>query len=177
MHGNYGLSYEQSKSQLTVWAMLAAPFLLSTDLRTIKPKIKELLLNRDVIAVDQDALGISGRVVSIIGRIYTWTRPVLPIISGQNSFAVAFVSRRNDGVPFAFNVTLADLELTNPGGYDVKVSQMSFLFKKRFASNNFFLFIQDLYNPQRPVFRFSPTSTVFERINPVGAHMYRFTPV
>lgn len=124
LHGNYGLSYDQSKAQLAIWAILAAPFLLSTDLRTIKPEVKELLLNRDVIAVDQDALGIQGRLIKSGYDIEIWARPVLPIVNGQHSYAIAFMSRRTDGHPYAFKISLSDLNLKNEFGYQVKVSKI-----------------------------------------------------
>uniref|UniRef100_T1GXA4 Alpha-galactosidase n=1 Tax=Megaselia scalaris TaxID=36166 RepID=T1GXA4_MEGSC len=59
--GNYGLSYEQSKTQMAIWAILAAPLLMSTDLRAVSPEIKAVLQNKDIIAVNQDALGIQGK--------------------------------------------------------------------------------------------------------------------
>jgi Alpha galactosidase A len=59
--GNFGLSYEQSKTQMAIWAILAAPLLMSVDLRTMRPEYKAILQNRGVIAVDQDPLGIQGR--------------------------------------------------------------------------------------------------------------------
>jgi hypothetical protein len=51
------LSYEQSKTQMALWAILAAPLLMSVDLRTIRPEYKAILQNRKIIAVDQDVLG------------------------------------------------------------------------------------------------------------------------
>lgn len=59
--GNFGLSYEQSKTQMAIWAILAAPLLMSVDLRTIRPEYKAILQNKKIIAVDQDPLGIQGR--------------------------------------------------------------------------------------------------------------------
>ena len=59
--GNFGLSYEQSKTQMAMWAIFAAPLLMSVDLRTIKPDYKAILQNRHIIAVNQDRLGIQGR--------------------------------------------------------------------------------------------------------------------
>lgn len=55
--GNFGLSYEQSKTQMAIWAILAAPLLMSVDLRTIRPEYKAILQNRKIIEVDQDPLG------------------------------------------------------------------------------------------------------------------------
>lgn len=59
--GNFGLSYEQSKSQMAMWAIFAAPLLMSVDLRTIRPEYKAILQNQAVIAVNQDPLGIQGK--------------------------------------------------------------------------------------------------------------------
>lgn len=59
--GNFGLSYEQSKTQFAIWAIMAAPLLMSVDLRSIRPEYKAILQNKKIIAVDQDVLGIQGR--------------------------------------------------------------------------------------------------------------------
>ena len=59
--GNFGLSYEQSKSQMAIWSIMASPLLMSVDLRTIRPEYKAILQNRDVISINQDPLGIQGR--------------------------------------------------------------------------------------------------------------------
>ena len=59
--GNFGLSYEQSKTQMAMWAIFAAPLLMSVDLRTIRPEYKAILINKKIISVNQDRLGIQGR--------------------------------------------------------------------------------------------------------------------
>lgn len=48
---------------MAIWAILAAPLIMSNDLRSIEPKFKEILLNKDVIAINQDPLGIQGVLV------------------------------------------------------------------------------------------------------------------
>ena len=72
--GNFGLSYEQSKTQMAMWAIFAAPLLMSVDLRTIKPDYKAILQNRHIIAVNQDRLGIQGR------RIYKVRKCLINLI-------------------------------------------------------------------------------------------------
>lgn len=59
--GNFGLSVEQSKTQMAIWSILAAPLLMSTDLKHIRPELSKILLNRQIISVNQDVLGIQGR--------------------------------------------------------------------------------------------------------------------
>lgn len=65
--GNGKLTYDENKSHFTLWSMMAAPLILGNDVREfIKEdgtvdkdnKILQILTNKDVIAVDQDKLGI-----------------------------------------------------------------------------------------------------------------------
>ena len=58
--GNFGLSHSQQQSQMALWAIMAAPLLMSNDLRDICPKSKELLQNRRIIGISQDPLGKQG---------------------------------------------------------------------------------------------------------------------
>ena len=43
---------------MAMWAIFAAPLLMSVDLRTLKPDYKAILKNKPIIAVNQDLLGI-----------------------------------------------------------------------------------------------------------------------
>ena len=45
---------------MAIWAIMAAPLIMSTDLRTIKQEFKDILLNKDIIKINQDPLGIQG---------------------------------------------------------------------------------------------------------------------
>jgi len=114
--GNFGLSYEQSKTQMAMWAIFAAPLLMSVDLRTIKKDYKDILKNRKIIAVNQDPLGIQGR------RIYIeiWARPIMPVYRSKYSYAIVFLNRRTDGTPSEVSVTLKELGLDNPSGYHIE---------------------------------------------------------
>lgn len=117
--GNFGLSYEQSKTQMALWAILAAPLLMSNDLRTIRPEYKELLLHKEIISINQDKLGIQGRRVRIMQKIDIFTRPISPVENGFYSYAIAFYSKRDDGYPYAIKLTLRKIGLKNVKGYVV----------------------------------------------------------
>lgn len=58
--GNFGLSWDQQITQMALWAIMAAPLLMSNDLRHISTQAKALLQNKDVIAINQDPLGKQG---------------------------------------------------------------------------------------------------------------------
>lgn len=67
--GNYGLTIDQSKTQMAIWAILAAPLLMSTDLKNIRPEFREILINQPVIDVNQDELGIQGTRIRVERKI------------------------------------------------------------------------------------------------------------
>jgi len=58
--GNPGLSLAESRSQFTLWSLLAAPLMAGNDVRSMSPEVREILTNGEVIAVDQDPLGKQG---------------------------------------------------------------------------------------------------------------------
>jgi hypothetical protein len=61
--GDSGLSDAEMQTQMSLWAVMAAPLISSTDLTKISPSTLAILGNADVIAVDQDRLGIQGHIV------------------------------------------------------------------------------------------------------------------
>ncbi|XGW05268.1 hypothetical protein V3C99_015999, partial [Haemonchus contortus] len=65
---------------------------MSNDLRILKPEIRDILLNRNVIAIDQDPLGIMGKLVRRIKYISIYVKPVTPVRNGHYSYAVAVVN-------------------------------------------------------------------------------------
>ncbi|WP_370071621.1 NEW3 domain-containing protein [Streptacidiphilus sp. MAP5-3] len=62
--GDSGLTQDEIQSQVSLWSMMAAPLISSTDLTHLSPAALEVLGNKDVIAVDQDRLGVQGRIVA-----------------------------------------------------------------------------------------------------------------
>lgn len=61
MIGNFALSTEQSKTQMALWAILAAPLFMSNKLSTVQPEFKKILQNTEIIRINQDRLGIQGK--------------------------------------------------------------------------------------------------------------------
>jgi len=74
--GNGGMTTTEYRSHFSLWAMLAAPLIAGNDLRNMSSEIKEILTNKEVIAVDQDALGVEGRRVRKDGDLEVWARPL-----------------------------------------------------------------------------------------------------
>jgi len=72
--GNGGMTAEEYRTHMSLWAILAAPLLAGNDLTTMTPETIAILTNRDVIAIDQDAAGKQGDRASAEGPIEIWTR-------------------------------------------------------------------------------------------------------
>uniref|UniRef100_A0A061RD77 Alpha-galactosidase n=1 Tax=Tetraselmis sp. GSL018 TaxID=582737 RepID=A0A061RD77_9CHLO len=58
--GNPGISEDNARAQMAMWAVFAAPLLMSNDLRDLPASARNILLNREVIAVNQDKAGRQG---------------------------------------------------------------------------------------------------------------------
>ena len=84
--GNGGMTTTEYRSHFSLWAMLAAPLIAGNDLRSMQPEIHDILTNKEVIAVDQDALGSEGRRVKKDGDLEVWTRP----LQGGNRAVILF---------------------------------------------------------------------------------------
>ncbi len=72
--GNSGLTVEESRSHFSLWAILAAPLFAGNDIINMKNEIREILTNKEVIAVDQDSLGKQGTRIKKDGDLEVWSR-------------------------------------------------------------------------------------------------------
>lgn len=73
---NSRLSYEEQKSQMTMWSIMAAPIMISSDVRKMSNQVKELYMNKDMIAINQDSLGVQGHRISNTNGKQVWTKPL-----------------------------------------------------------------------------------------------------
>ncbi len=83
-----GMSSTQFRTQVSMWSILAAPLMVSADLRKISRTNLSYLENREVLAVDQDPAGIQGTLVSSSGNGEVWVKPL-----ADGSRAVALLNR------------------------------------------------------------------------------------
>jgi alpha-galactosidase len=134
--GNSGLSYAQQKVQLSMWAIFAAPMLMSNDLRTIEPAAAALAQNGDLIAINQDPLGRQGGLVASSGdnsERQVWSRPL-----ANGDVAVALLNL-HAGVPsFPRTISVSAAQLNQPGRkmevYDVWAQQSLGTFSDSFEA-------------------------------------------
>jgi alpha-galactosidase len=73
--GNGHMTDEEYRTHMSLWALAAAPLLAGNDVRNMTPATKAILLNKEVIAVDQDSLGRQASPVKN-GDMEMWVKPL-----------------------------------------------------------------------------------------------------
>jgi alpha-galactosidase len=99
--GNGGMSRDEYRTHMALWAILAAPLLAGNDLRTMTAETRELLTNSEVIAVDQDPKGMQGHRVWEEGPLEIWVKPL-----ADGSPAVALFNRGESALQMSLDPNL-----------------------------------------------------------------------
>jgi alpha-galactosidase len=108
--GNGHLNVNENRTHFTMWAMLSAPLLAGNDLPNMKSEIREILTNKDVIAIDQDKLGKQASRIYSEGEVDVW----LKHLSG-GAGAIAIVNAGSERLStHPFHLNLAKLGLHGP---------------------------------------------------------------
>ncbi len=71
-----GLSVNQDRAHFTMWCMMASPLILGNDVRNMSDETKAILTNKDLIAIDQDKLGVQGLRFLIREGLEYWFKPL-----------------------------------------------------------------------------------------------------
>jgi alpha-galactosidase len=104
-----GLNDTEGRAHFGMWCIMAAPLITGNDLSTMSATTKAILTNKEVIAVDQDALGYQGRVVAGNGTNQeVWSKN----LTGTNTRAVALFNRGTGSA----NITVQWSQLGIPTG-------------------------------------------------------------
>ncbi|MFI5128433.1 MAG: glycoside hydrolase family 27 protein [Chitinophagales bacterium] len=100
------------RTQMSMWCMLAAPLMVGCDIRNMNETTKEILLNKDLVAIDQDSLGKQGIRVLRKDGMEVWKKP----LSG-NRFAIAFFNRNSTSK--SITTEFKSIELDSAAHYNV----------------------------------------------------------
>ena len=74
--GNGGMTPVEYRSHFSLWAMMASPLMAGNDIAHMDDATKLILLNKEVIAIDQDRLGIQGHRMAKDGAKEVWVKPL-----------------------------------------------------------------------------------------------------
>jgi alpha-galactosidase len=93
-----GMTTSEDRAHFSMWAMLAAPLMAGNDIRSMSPQTAAILLNKEVIAVDQDPRGVEGFRFQKEGGLETWLKPL-----SNDDWAVCFLNRGSAPASVNFN--------------------------------------------------------------------------
>lgn len=93
-----GMSHAEDRSHFAMWSMLASPLIMGNDLRSATKETINTLSNKEVIAVNQDKLGIQGFRFSNENNMEIWLKPL-----SNNAWAMTFINMSNAPVDFEFD--------------------------------------------------------------------------
>jgi alpha-galactosidase len=102
--GNGGMTDVEYRTHFSLWAIMAAPLLIGTDLRKVTTETMEILLNTDAIEVNQDRLGVQGQLVRSYGGLHLFVKPM-----ADGSRAVALFNENDTAADIA--TTAAEIGL------------------------------------------------------------------
>jgi alpha-galactosidase len=72
--GNGGMTTEEYRTHFSLWCMLAAPLMAGNDLQNMTPETKSILLNKEMIAINQDSLGRQATCYRDNGNYQIWVK-------------------------------------------------------------------------------------------------------
>ena len=87
-----GMSQIEYQSHMSMWCAACSPLMIGCDVRTMSPDTAALLMNREVLALNQDASGKPARRVKRFGRCEVWAKPL-----ADGSIAAALINRGAEG--------------------------------------------------------------------------------
>lgn len=113
-------TFSENRAHFTLWAMLAAPLIAGTDVNALKPDIRAILIDRDVIAIDQDRLGIQGFAWIKRDGLEIWAKPL-----DAGDWAIAVLNRGS--APRTETIDWPRLDLKDDlSGHDAKLGAMRY---------------------------------------------------
>jgi alpha-galactosidase len=108
-----GMTDVEARTQLTMWAVVAAPLVIGSDVRALCDDTVAMLVNPGVIAIDQDPLGVQGRPIRRWRRGQVWAKPL-----ADGSAAVALLNRT--GAPARISTTARKVGLPKAAEYELR---------------------------------------------------------
>jgi alpha-galactosidase len=116
--GNGGMTATEYRTHFSLWCLLAAPLIAGNDLRSMSAQTREILTNREVIAIDQDPLGTEATRIQEADGLEIWSRPLQ-----GGALAVGIFNRNEAERPTEFAWSVLGLASKPAGLRDLWVHQ------------------------------------------------------
>jgi alpha-galactosidase len=83
-----GMSEEEDRAHFSLWAILASPLIAGNDLRSMSSATKKIITHKDMIAINQDSLGIQAMKWLDEGELEVFIKPLV-----KGDYALLFLNR------------------------------------------------------------------------------------
>lgn len=93
-----GMSDGEDRVHFAMWVMLASPLIMGNDVRNASLDTREILTNKEVIAINQDSLGIMAFMHSNEGGFEIWAKPL-----ANDEWALVFVNMKEEEQLLSFD--------------------------------------------------------------------------
>jgi alpha-galactosidase len=128
--GNGGMTNDEYRAHFSLWAIMAAPLMAGHDVRTMSDSTKAILLNREVIAIDQDSLGAQGILVDErTPEHQVWAKPL-----AGGSRAVALLNRSSDTATMVVSFARAGLHTDSAAVRDLWLHEDRGRFRREYRA-------------------------------------------
>jgi alpha-galactosidase len=113
--GNGGMTATEYRTHFSLWAMMAGPLLIGSDIRSASSTTLGILKNSDIVAVDQDPLGMQATIVSSSGGLVVYSKPLaggdraVALLNETTSTATVSTTAAAIGLGGGSSYTLRDL--------------------------------------------------------------------
>jgi alpha-galactosidase len=108
-----GMTSAEYHAQFSMWSMVAAPLIIGSDVRSLSADTVGMLTNPEVLAIDQDKLGVQGTAIATVGDTQVWSKPL-----ANGDRAVALFNRGT--TPAVISTSAAQLGLRAALGYQLR---------------------------------------------------------
>ena len=119
-----GMTVNEDRAHFTLWCMMAAPLILGNDITNMTQETRDIILNRDVIAIDQDTLGVQGLRLKDEGGLQYWFKPLAdgdwafclfnrgtePVTQTIDWMTLCFTDEEVSGLSTSFDTTIYTLQ-------------------------------------------------------------------
>ena len=103
-----GLSYTEEEAHFGIWCIMSSPLLLGCDIEYIPEETMKIITNPELIAINQDRLGLQAHVVQHVGETYVFAKDIIE--KWGNTRAVALYNPADTSM--RFTLTPEEIEMT-----------------------------------------------------------------
>ena len=103
-----GLSYTEEEAHFGIWCIMSSPLLLGCDIEYIPEETMKIITNPELIAINQDRLGLQAHVVQHVGETYVFAKDIIE--KWGKTRAVALYNPADTSM--RFTLTPEEIEMT-----------------------------------------------------------------